>query len=50
MKIALYIVCWFAVIVGLIVMLESTNLNDAIVAGILYVPALVSLVYLATHK
>jgi hypothetical protein len=50
MKIALYIVCWFAVIFGLIGTLTSTNLNDAIVGSIFYIPALFSLVYLTTHK
>lgn len=50
MKIALYIVCWFAVIFGGLPILMSTHLNDAIVGGILYIPALFSLIYLATHK
>lgn len=50
MKIALYILCWFAVIIGGIGTLLSTNLNDALIGGILYIPALLSLVYLATHK
>lgn len=50
MKIALYIICWLAVVIGGIGTLMSMNLNDAIVGGILYIPALLSLVYLATHK
>lgn len=50
MKIALYIVCWFAVIIGGIGTTFSTHLNEALVGGILYIPALLSLVYLTTHK
>lgn len=50
MKIALYIICWFTVILGGLQIVMSTHLNDAIVGGILYIPALFSLVYLATHK
>jgi len=50
MKIALYIVCWFAIIVGIIGALISANLGDAIIGVILFTSALLSLVYLATHK
>ena len=50
MKIALCILCWLAVIIGGLGAISSTNLDDAIAGGVLYVPALLSLVYLATHK
>ena len=50
MKIALYIVCWLAVFIGGLGTMFSTNINDAIVGGIIYIPALLSLTYLATHK
>jgi hypothetical protein len=50
MRTALYILCWFAVIIGATGTLMTTNLNDAIVGGILYIPALFSLIYLTTHK
>lgn len=50
MKIALYIICWLAVIFGGLGTLMATHLNDAIVGGVLYIPALLSLVYLVTHK
>lgn len=50
MKIALYIVCWFMLIIGIIGIFNAHLMNDAVVGGILYVPALLSLTYLATHK
>lgn len=50
MKIALYILCWFTVLLGVVGIIGSHNVDDAIVGGILYIPALFSLVCLATHK
>ena len=50
MRVALYIFCWLAVFIGGFGMLLSMNTNDVIIGGFLYTPALLSLVYLATHK
>lgn len=50
MRIALCVLCWFTLVIGVIGTVMATHLNDAIVGGILYIPALFSLVYLTTHK
>ena len=50
MKIALCIFCCFAIIIGVIGILDTRYINDAITGGMLYIPALFSLVYLTTHK
>ena len=50
MRIALYIFCCFAIAVGVIGILNSEYQNDILIGGILYIPALFSLVYLVTHE
>ena len=50
MRVALYIVCWLLGLIGGFEILDARYMNDAIVGGILFIPALFSLVYLTTHK
>ena len=50
MRIALCLFCCFAIIIGVFGILTAEYRNDLWVGGILYIPALFSLVYLVTHK